>query len=265
MTIFADYTSRWFDLERLIDETFVREIEFHRECVSTNDLALSAAEERKSPTLFLTDSQTGGRGRGSNQWWARDGALTFSIRLNPSDYSVTYQQWPLVSLTTAISVADTLSTFAPAHNIGLKWPNDVFVNHRKVSGILVEPPTGSKSELVIGIGINVANSLNEAPKDVRKIATSILDETTIEFSPDDVLLSFLQRFEILLLKLGSSTLNLKERWQSQCTLTGRRISLESGDHQVGGLCHGIAGDGSIQVETDGTIRSWFGGIVRIQD
>lgn len=265
MTISADYPSRWFDLERLLDETFIQEIQFHRECVSTNDLALSTSEVWKSPTLLLTDSQTGGRGRGSNQWWARDGALTFSVRLRPSDSSVSYNQWPLVSLTTAIAVADTLATFAPDHAVGLKWPNDVFLNQRKVCGILVEPPKGSTTEVVVGIGINVANTLKEAPEDVQQTATSLLDETTTEFSPNEVLLSFLQRFDVLLRELGSSTLDLKDRWQRQCTLTGRRISLQSGNHHVTGLCHGIADDGAIRVETDRAVRSWFGGIVRILD
>jgi BirA family transcriptional regulator, biotin operon repressor / biotin---[acetyl-CoA-carboxylase] ligase len=262
MTIFADYHSRWFDLECLLDETFVREIEFHRECTSTNDLALTTSAERKSPALFLTDSQTGGRGRGSNQWWARDGALTFSLRITPAEFAVQHERWPLVSLATAIAVADTLGHFASGHHIGLKWPNDVFLDHRKVCGILVEPPTGSNSELVIGVGINVANSLSDAPDDVRSIATSIFDATDTEHSPGDVLLKFLQRFETLVRELGDDTLNLQERWQKQCTLSGRQISLESGDHLVSGLCHGIADDGALQVETDGVIRSWFGGIVR---
>ncbi|NQV26703.1 MAG: biotin--[acetyl-CoA-carboxylase] ligase [Rhodopirellula sp.] len=262
MSIFADYTSRWFDLERLLAETFVREIEFRRECVSTNNLALSTSADWKSPTLLLTDSQTGGRGRGSNQWWARDGALTFSIRLAPSDFAIRHEQWPLVSLTTAIAVADTLANFASEHKVGLKWPNDVFLNDRKVCGILVEPPKGSTSELVIGVGINVANTLADAPEEVRNIATSIRDETGTEFSPSDVLLAFLQRFEILIQELGNSALDLKARWQQQCTLTGNPITLQSGDHRVSGLCHGIADDGSIQIESDGVVRSWFGGIVR---
>jgi len=262
MTISADYTSRWFDLERLLDESFVREIEFRRECVSTNDLALLPAPNRKSPTLVLTDSQTGGRGRGSNQWWARDGALTFSLRLEPSEFSVAHENWPLVSLTTAIAVADTLSNFAPEDKVGLKWPNDVFLNGRKICGILVEPPKGSTSELVIGVGINVANSLSEAPDEVRAIATSIYDETDTDFSPSDVLHSFLQRFELLIRELGTASFNLKDRWQQQCTLTGHGISLESGDHQIVGLCHGISDNGAINVETGGVIRPWFGGIVR---
>ncbi|MDA0284770.1 MAG: biotin--[acetyl-CoA-carboxylase] ligase [Planctomycetota bacterium] len=265
MTIFADFTSRWFDLERLLDETFVREIEFRRECVSTNDLALSASAEWKSPALLLTDSQTGGRGRGSNQWWARDGALTFSLRIKPAKFAVQREHWPLVSLTTAIAVADTLKHFAPDGTVGLKWPNDVLLQNRKVCGILVEPPKGSDAELVIGVGINVANSLNDAPDDVRKIATSILDETDNEHSPCDVLLKFLQRFESLLRDLGSGNLALTHRWQSQCILTGRRISLESGDHRVSGVCCGVHDNGAIQVETEGVMRPWFGGIVRLID
>jgi BirA family biotin operon repressor/biotin-[acetyl-CoA-carboxylase] ligase len=262
MSISADYTSRWFDLERLLDESFVREIEFRRECGSTNDLALLPNAERKSPTLVLTDSQTGGRGRGSNQWWARDGALTFSLRLEPGEFSVTHERWPLVSLTTAIAVADILANFAPEQKVGLKWPNDVFLNDRKICGILVEPPKGSTTELVIGVGINVANSLSEAPEEVRTIATSIFDETDTDFSPSDVLLSFLQRFEVLIRELGDRSLHLKDRWQLQCTLTGQRVSLESGDRRIVGLCYGIAENGAINVETDGVIRPWFGGIVR---
>lgn len=262
MTISADDTSRWFDLERLLEESFVREIDFRRECVSTNDLALSQNAEQNSPTLILTDSQTGGRGRGSNQWWARDGALTFSLRLKPTEFSVGHAHWPLVSLTTAITVADTLEDFAPRQTVGLKWPNDVFLNNRKVCGILVEPPPGSTSELVIGVGINVANSLSDAPTDVQKLATSILDETQTEFSPSDVLLTFLQRFETLIRNLGNSTLNLQGRWQRQCTLTGHRITLEAGNRHVAGLCHGISENGAINVETDGVIHPWFGGIVR---
>ena len=262
MTISADYTSRWFDLERLLDKSFIREIEFRRECASTNDVALLPASGRQSPALVLTDSQTGGRGRGSNQWWARDGALTFSLRLKPSEFSVAHENWPLVSLTTAVAVADTLAEFAPEQSVGLKWPNDVFLNGRKICGILVEPPKGSTSELVIGVGINVANSLIEAPEEVRAIATSIFDETDTNYSPSDVLLAFLQRFEVLLRELGSASLNLKDRWQQQCTLTGHQISLESGDHQIEGVCHGISDKGAINVETEGVIRPWFGGIVR---
>ena len=263
MSIFADYPSRWFDLERLLDETLVRQIEFRRECVSTNDLALAAEEpESQSPSLFLTDTQTGGRGRGSNRWWAREGALTFSLRLQPAQSGVQQSQWPQVSLATAIAVADTLSHFASDSTVGLKWPNDVHLQSRKVCGILVEPLPGSTTDLIIGVGVNVANSLEDAPQEVRAIATSLFDETGTTHSPCDFLVRFLQRIEQLLEQLGRHELPLQERWHQQCVLSGRHISLESGDRLVQGLCHGIADDGAIRVETNGITRPWFGGVVR---
>lgn len=265
MSIFADFTSRWFDLNRLLEETFVQEIEFHRECVSTNDLALSREVNRKSPALVVTDAQTGGRGRGSNQWWAREGALTFSLRISPSDFGIEHERWPLVSLTTAIAVADTLGQIVPEHEIGLKWPNDVFLNRRKVSGILVEPPRGSLTEVVIGVGINVANSMADAPEDIRSLATSLLDETQNEVGPCEVLRRFLVRLELLLLQVGSFQLPLQDRWRQQCILTGRMISLEAGSRRVTGVCHGIGNEGAILVETDGEVRPWFGGVVRPLD
>jgi len=121
---------------------------------------------------------------------------------------------------------------------------------------------GKESQVVIGVGINVANSLSDAPTDVQTIATSIVDEIAIEHSPCDVLLKFLQRFETLIRELGNGSFNLQERWQQQCTLTGQKISLASGDHLVSGFCRGIASDGAIQVETNGVVRSWFGGVVK---
>lgn len=271
MSIFADFTSRWFDLPRLLEETFVEEIEFHRECVSTNDLALEGHPSRKLPAVFLTDAQTGGRGRGRNQWWAREGALTFSLRLRPSDYGIEHERWPLVSLTTAVAVADTLDDIVSSpeifaeHQAGLKWPNDVFLNGRKICGILVEPPAGSQTEVVIGVGLNVSNSLADAPEEIRSIATSILDETQHEFSPCDVLRRFLVRLETLLRQLGTFQLPLKDRWRQQCVLTGRTISLESGSRRIQGMCHGIGDQGAILVESDGVVRPWFGGVVRLLD
>lgn len=263
MTISYDYPSRWFDLEHLVSESLVERIEFRRECASTNDLALASNDVDARPTLFLTDAQTGGRGRGQNRWWARDGALTFSLRLCPGNLGIEKPRWSLISLATAIAVADAIPRFVKDSSVGLKWPNDVQIAGRKVSGILVEVPLNSDSDIVIGVGVNVANSLSDAPDDVRALATSILDETDCGHSPAAFLIEFLQHLAVQLTLLGADSLPLQERWQSQCVLTGRDISLQAADREVIGRCHGIQSDGAIQVETDGVIRPWFGGVVRV--
>ena len=269
MSIQADFPSRWFDLEELLASTFCRSIRFQRECISTNDLALNEqhGQEWPLPRLLTTDAQTAGRGRGSNQWWAGDGSLAFSLRVSPADFSISREQWPLVSLATALAVGDMLNELATNSSVGLKWPNDVQLDGRKICGILVEPPPGNTTELIIGVGINVLNSLADAPEELRSIATSLVDETDeeIECSPGSVLLRVLQCLEIELQRLTAGSLDLTKRWQTRCVLTGHAVSLEAGGRRVTGVCRGIDGTGAILLEADGEIRPWFGGIVRRVD
>lgn len=269
MSIQADFPSRWFDLEELLASTFCRSIHFQRECTSTNDLAL--AEQRGQgwplPRLLTTDAQTAGRGRGSNQWWAGEGSLAFSLRITPADFNISREQWPLVSLATALAVGDVLAEFATNSSVGLKWPNDVQLDGRKVCGILVEPPPGSVTELVIGVGINVLNSLGDAPDELRSIATSLTDELDddIPCSPGDVLLRVLQCLEIELQRLAAGSLDLTTRWESRCVLSGHNVSLEAGGQRVEGVCRGIDASGAVLLEAAGEVRPWFGGIVRLVD
>jgi len=259
----ADFPSQWFDLESLLQTSHCESVLFRRECASTNSLALELAATADSlPLLVVTDCQTAGRGRGRNTWWAREGALTFSLLLEPKTLGIAAESWPLVSLGTAIAVADTLAKFAAASDVGLKWPNDVHLAGKKICGILVEPAHGATGRLVIGVGVNVLNSLQSAPDDVRELATSILDETGNEFSPGEFLTALLSELTIQLKMIGDGELDLKSRWATQCVLTGRQISLESGDHLIEGRCAGVEENGAILIETNGETKPWFGGVVR---
>jgi len=263
LSIDADFPSRWFDTEALLSDSLAAALIFRRECVSTNDLALKlAAQAEVLPLLIVTDCQTGGRGRGRNTWWAREGSLTFSLLLDPAMYGIDARSWPLISLVTAIAVADTLEEFVPAIPVGLKWPNDVHLAGKKIGGILVEPARQTGQRLVIGIGINILNSLANAPSEIRDLATSIVDETGDRFSPGDFLLANLKHLSRQLHTLGQGQLELQARWARQCTLTGQQITLKSGHHLIEGRCTGIAPDGAILIESSGTVTPWFGGIVR---
>ena len=263
--VIAEVTSRWFRWDELAAVTFLRRIEFRPETGSTNDDALqSAALNRPTPLLVIADSQTGGRGRGRNQWWAKDGALTFSLVVEPAEFGIVQSRWPLLSLATALAVADTLDEFAAGCLIGLKWPNDLQLNRKKVCGILVETLPGRSDRLVIGIGLNVRNSLQDAPAELRDIATSIVDETGFEWELTDVLTRLLQCLEDRLTKLGANEIALQTEWARHCVLTGRRVSLEAAGQRVEGMCRGIDVSGAIVLEDDnGQRKSCFGGVVRV--
>jgi BirA family transcriptional regulator, biotin operon repressor / biotin---[acetyl-CoA-carboxylase] ligase len=259
-----DYPSGWFDLQELATRSNCEAIEFHRDCESTNNLALQETSTR-TPKLFITDCQTAGRGRGSSQWWAKEGALTFSILIRPTRWSIEKDDWPRVSLVSAIAVRDLLTHFAPTCEVGLKWPNDVHLNQRKVCGILVEPSRVFDDALVIGIGVNVMNSLRNAPQEIKGLATSLVDETDHEFSLTDVLVELLDKLAIRLSQLGSDALNLPEIWSEHCVLAGNRIVLQAADQTVTGRCCGIDNSGAILVENNGETKAWFGGVVRFVD
>lgn len=257
---------RWFDLQELAAQSGVQQIAFFSEIGSTNDEALQRGlETTQTPLLVLAEGQSGGRGRGSNRWWASEGALTFSLLVEPASFQITPNRWPLVSLATAVAVADLLDEFARGQVVGLKWPNDVHLGGRKICGILVETVRGRTDRLVIGIGLNVGNSLRDAPAEIQSIATSLLDETGTQFGLMEVLLRLLILLEERLRQLGRNELPLQERWSRQCVLTGHEVRLQAGDQVIQGHCSGLGEQGGLMIASSNGSREWFGGIVRIVD
>ncbi len=115
---------------------------------STNsELMRRARAGDRSPTLLVALEQSAGRGRRGKQWQSRPGAsLTFSLGLplQPAD-------WSGLSLAVGVSLAESLHP-----DVKLKWPNDLWLQGRKLGGILVEVAvSGERRHAVIGVGLNV--------------------------------------------------------------------------------------------------------------
>lgn len=258
------------DLRRLRSETVIREVEHHAEIGSTNDrgLALCSEKNLSVPYLILAELQSAGRGRGANRWWSSDGALMFSVVIDAKDYKLPESRWPQISLTVGVAVCETLAVLAnstsdqAAHSVGLKWPNDVWLNNRKVCGILMEVPPTRSGRLVIGIGLNVNNSFATAPAELSLIATSLGDETGLTFDRSGVLKTLLQQLDRDLKRLAESDHSLVECWQSRCVLRGRNVSIDSGQRVVTGLCLGIADDGALRLQTPNGEQRFYGGVLR---
>jgi len=121
----------------------------------------------KEGTLFVAACQESGRGQGKSSWESAAGLnLTFSIVLYPAQLEIARQ----FSLSQAISlgVADFLLQFV--QGVSVKWPNDIYVNNKKIAGILIETAIsgGKFSNAIIGIGLNVNQELfvSDAPNPV---------------------------------------------------------------------------------------------------
>jgi len=238
------------DLEQIRRTTFVQTVEHHQEIESTNTRAIRWAEDPALalPALVLSDMQTGGRGRGTNRWWSAPGALTFSLIL-PRITSSDEPSWLRISLTAGLAVYDALQQLRPGLQIGLKWPNDVFVQCRKICGILTETSPRAPARLVLGIGLNVNNSLAAAPSAVAATATSLVDVAGYRFDLSVVLTHVLRQLAEQLAALARADTALASRWQELCMLTGHHIQVDAGQRVTVGLCQGIDESGALLVDT----------------
>jgi len=148
--------------------TWGRPLRLFESTSSTNDRALEAlAEGMKTGGVFVAREQTQGRGRQGAAWQSEPGEnLTFSVVLR-----LPAAQWALPSYTliVGLALADALETRLPATlSWGIKWPNDIYVNGKKLAGILVEGrPKAGEFPLAIGIGLNV-NTLDFGPESQRR-------------------------------------------------------------------------------------------------
>jgi BirA family transcriptional regulator, biotin operon repressor / biotin---[acetyl-CoA-carboxylase] ligase len=257
------YQFRRSDLEHIRHASGIRATEHHRELDSTNSRALEWAGDPslELPALVLTDLQTRGRGRGGNAWWAAPGALTCSLILSRPEHAPS--PGPCLSLTAGLAVCEALHQLCPGLSIGLKWPNDVYVQSRKICGILVEAPLKPRTRVVVGIGVNVNNSLDQAPAAIRSRATSLVDVAGYPFSLTVVLVEVVRHFTRQYESLARGDAQLQRRWQSLCMLIHNRIRVDAGSTTTEGICRGIDADGALVIETTRGRRSCVTGVVSV--
>jgi BirA family transcriptional regulator, biotin operon repressor / biotin---[acetyl-CoA-carboxylase] ligase len=194
---------------------------------STNQRAKElAAAGAPHGTLVTADEQTAGRGRQGRQWTAPPrSAVLMSVVLRELD-----EMLPLVA---AVAVADAVSVAAT-----IKWPNDVWIDGRKVAGILVE---GRPQEgwAVLGVGLNVTTET--FPDELVATATS-LRLSGIEVEPETVLGNLLRS---LAGWLGAPPARVLDAWRSLDALKGERVLWTGGE----GVASGIDDSGALVVET----------------
>jgi BirA family biotin operon repressor/biotin-[acetyl-CoA-carboxylase] ligase len=206
---------------------------------STNDhartLALGGAPHG---TLVLAEEQRAGRGRHGRTWSAPRGrALTLSVELRPPP-----DAFGLLPLATAVAVCEAAEAVASVR-CSIKWPNDVLVEDRKLSGILIEsrPQDGWA---VVGIGFNVDTPADELAPDIRGTAISLRIATGASVDRDRALDELLER---LARWSTASKAEVLAAYRARDALRDERITW-SGDRR--GTAAGIDDDGNLVVFAD---------------
>jgi BirA family biotin operon repressor/biotin-[acetyl-CoA-carboxylase] ligase len=229
------------DVPQLLNATFIQSVEHHASIDSTNDRAkqLAVAGPEKLPLLIVADQQTCGRGRGTHRWWTGRGSLAFTLLLNALEEGIPRARSPLVALATAVALAETVAPLLPGRTVGIHWPNDLYVEGRKMAGILVEMP--SERYCVVGAGLNTNNSLDQAPAEIRPTVTTLRDLTGIEHDHTEILCSLLNHLAGLLQQLNATPESVAASANAMCLQQGQTLTLRMGDRTVVGTCRGNAG------------------------
>ena len=164
---------------------------------STNDAAISLIKkEKKILGCVYAETQTKGRGTYGKKWISNKGNLFISIFFHLKENYPPFNEFSVIS---PLIVSETIKHFCKDKTVSLKFPNDVFLNGKKICGILQETITFNKKKfLIIGIGMNVVSN----PKIIDLYeATNILFETkkkiNIKTIIDSIIISYEKFFKVL--------------------------------------------------------------------
>jgi BirA family biotin operon repressor/biotin-[acetyl-CoA-carboxylase] ligase len=215
---------------------------------STQDVARREAEDGAvDGTIVIAEEQTAGRGRLGRSWVSPAGRnLYFTLILRPPLPRM--RSLSIVSPLAVSLAVEGLTTLSPR----LKWPNDVLVRDRKLSGVIIESELADRSVkyALVGIGVNVNFDVDEAA-DIADTATSLKRELRREISREELLAVVLNHFEALYETDVTST--LVQLWRERLDTLGKRVRVTLGNHVQEGLAEDVDDEGNlILVRSDGS-------------
>ena len=229
---------------------------------STNQYLLDRIESLQSGDACIAEYQQAGRGRRGREWFSPFGAnlyLSMFWRLEQGPAAAVG-----LSLVIGIVMAEVLRELG-AENVRVKWPNDLYLNDRKLAGILVEltGKTGDAAQIVIGAGINLA---------MRNVATDVINQSWINLQEAGINIDR-NALAIRIIKELRKALYLFEdeglipflpRWELLDNFINRQVKLIIGDKEIHGISRGINEQGGLLLEQDGVIKPWVGGEISLR-
>jgi BirA family transcriptional regulator, biotin operon repressor / biotin---[acetyl-CoA-carboxylase] ligase len=241
----------------LLDEKIInrqlntKSVSLHiQESVDSTNSYLKTITPTKKIGVCLAEEQTIGRGRLKNDWYSPFGdniycSIRFPLEKDLSELSG-------LSLCIGCIVADVLGPLVPDGAIELKWPNDVYLDGKKLAGILIEIQAEAHGlcSVIIGVGINVNMSLKNTPKKRITQPWLSLQEATGDYHDRNIIAAHLIDALIDGVALFSSQgfLAYMERWDQRDYLKGKKISLRLGAKDVKGLADGVNEQGQLIIK-----------------
>lgn len=226
---------------------------------STMDLAMQLGiQAAPHGTLVLAEAQTKGRGRLGRSWFSpKYKGIYFSLILRPE---ISPSASPVLTLLAAVSICEAIKKVVGL-DAQIKWPNDIFICNKKISGILTEmnAEVDKVNFVVIGIGLNANND----KKSLIAQATSLKEQAGQPVSRVLLLQELLRRIEnnySLLEDKGTQI--IIDKWRSFSLTLGRRVKVYCQDKHIEGQAVDIDQDGALLIRKDsGLTQKVFSGDV----
>jgi len=229
---------------------------------STNQYLLDRIGTLQSGDACVAEYQQAGRGRRGRKWFSPFGAnlyLSMYWRLEQGPAAAIG-----LSLVIGIVMAEVLRDLG-ASQVRVKWPNDLYLQDRKLAGILVEltGKTGDAAQIVIGAGINLA--MRQVESDVinqgwinLQEAGIVIDRNTLAARLINELRAALELFE------QEGLTPYLSRWEKLDNFINRPVKLIIGDKEIVGISRGIDAQGALLLEQDGATKAWMGGEISLR-
>ena len=236
-----------------------KNIEYYKEVSSTNETAKSLADKSTDGTIIISETQSGGKGRLGRVWTSPSGGIWTSFILKPNIEPIYANKVTIIAAATLINTLKKLDIDAK-----IKWPNDIYINNKKVSGILTEMKCDMDRihYLIVGIGINVNLEKNDFPQDILDIATSLKIEKNIFFDRNELIKNIIEEFELLYLPFINNN-NLKkviDICKNNSMLIDKEAYLVTQNNQEKVTCIGIDDDGLLIIkDSTGKIKTVLSG------
>jgi BirA family transcriptional regulator, biotin operon repressor / biotin---[acetyl-CoA-carboxylase] ligase len=244
---------------------FGKKIVYEPSVKSTQEIAHTLAREgAEEGTIVLADEQTGGRGRLGRQWQSPSGTgIWMSLILRPQ---IPLQKAPQLTLLIAAAASKAIEKVTGIE-AAIKWPNDLLIDGKKVSGILTELQAEADSihSIIVGIGMNVNQQREDFSEAIAGLATSLAIEGGKAFKRAELIGAILSEIENLYCNyLENGFAFIKLLWEARAYSLGKRITARSISGSISGYAKGITEEGVLLLEDDeGKVHSIYSADIEI--
>jgi BirA family transcriptional regulator, biotin operon repressor / biotin---[acetyl-CoA-carboxylase] ligase len=233
---------------------------------STNRIAKELLIKGKpSGTVVHAGMQSAGKGQYGRTFNSPPGGLYFSLLLKPN---LDQAHLPLVTLATGLACRDVLhSSFSIQPQI--KWPNDIYLNDKKLAGILCEnlgthAGKDTCANVVIGVGLNINNTTEDFPIEVQPIITTLFDHVKIQVDLPSLLSLLVTAIIKNVTILSEDQQIILEQWQQYDYLYKKSIVYTAGALTIQGIGLGLLSQGHYRLQdTQGNEHCIVGGQLRL--